>query len=221
MQEHSILSTTYGDSAVAVNKVVKNTYLLLAMTLAFSAFTAYLTRNMGMPNIWVMIGGTYGLLFLTHMLANSVWGLVAVFGFTGFMGAMLGPLLSAIMQTPAGASIVSQALGGTAIIFFALSGYALVSRKNFAFLQGFLFTGAIVLLLAMVAGIFMKMPVLHLAINAGFMLFSSAMILYQTSEIIHGGERNYIRAAVTLYVSIYNLFMSLLSILSSLSGNNR
>lgn len=225
MQER-ILSTTYGDTAygenaVAVSKVVKNTYLLLAMTLAFSALTAYLSRNNGMPNMWLMIGGTYGLLFLTHMLANSAWGLLAVFGFTGFMGAMLGPLLSAIMNTPVGATLVMQALGGTAIIFFALSGYALVTRKDFSFLQGFLFAGAIVLLVAMVAGIFLKMPALHLAINAGFMLFSSAMILYQTSEIIHGGERNYIRAAVTLYVSIYNLFMSLLSILTSLSGNDR
>ncbi|HSB95102.1 MAG TPA: Bax inhibitor-1/YccA family protein [Spongiibacteraceae bacterium] len=221
MQEHSILSTTYSDSAVAVNKVVKNTYLLLAMTLAFSAFTAFLARDNGMPNIWIMIGGTYGLLFLTQALANSAWGLAAVFAFTGFMGAMLGPLLSAIMKTPLGASMVMQALGGTAIIFFALSGYALVSRKDFAFLQGFLFAGSIVLILAMVAGIFLHMPALQLAINAGFMLFASAMILFETSAIIHGGERNYIRAAVALYVSIYNLFMSLLSILMSLNGNNR
>ena len=221
MQEHSILSTTYSDSTVAVNKVVKNTYLLLAMTLAFSAFTAFLARDNGMPNIWIMIGGTYGLLFLTQALANSAWGLAAVFAFTGFMGAMLGPLLSAIMKTPLGASMVMQALGGTAIIFFALSGYALVSRKDFAFLQGFLFAGSIVLILAMVAGIFLHMPALQLAINAGFMLFASAMILFETSAIIHGGERNYIRAAVALYVSIYNLFMSLLSILMSLNGNNR
>jgi modulator of FtsH protease len=229
MQERSVLTTAYGNTgtssvgtandALAVSKVLKNTYLLLAMTLAFSAFTAYLTRNNGMPSIWLMIGGTYGLLFLTHMLANSAWGLLAVFGFTGFMGAMLGPLLSGFMNNPIGGTLVMQALGGTAIIFFSLSGYALVTRKDFSFLQGFLFTGAIVLLVAMVAGIFMKMPALHLAINAGFMLFSSAMILFQTSEIIHGGERNYIRAAVTLYVSIYNLFMSLLSILSALSGN--
>jgi modulator of FtsH protease len=228
MQERSISTTPYGNTgapalgtqdAVAVSKVLKNTYLLLAMTLAFSALTAYLARNMGMPNMWLMIGGTYGLLFLTHALANSAWGLLAVFGFTGFMGAMLGPMLSAFMNNPLGATLVMQALGGTAIIFFALSGYALVTRKDFSFLQGFLFVGAIVLLIAMVAGIFLKMPALHLAINAGFMLFSSALILFQTSEIIHGGERNYIRAAVTLYVSIYNLFMSLLSLLSAFSGN--
>ncbi len=222
MQEQSILSTSYAaDRALAVNKVVKNTYLLLGMTLAWSAFASYLARDNGMPNIWIMIGGTYGLLFLTQMLANSVWGLAAVFAFTGFMGAMLGPMLSAIMHTPLGASMVMQALGGTAVIFFALSGYALVSRKDFSFLQGFLFAGSIVLVIAMIAGIFLHMPALQLAINAGFMLFASAMILFETSAIIHGGETNYIRAAVALYVSIYNLFMSLLSILMSLNGNNR
>jgi modulator of FtsH protease len=153
-------------------------------------------------------------------LANSAWGLLAVFGFTGFMGFMLGPILSAIMHTPAGAAIVMQALGGTAIVFFALSGYALVSRKDFSFLQGFLVAGSIVLLVAMLAGIFLRIPALHLALDVGFMLLASASILYQTSSIILGGERNYIRAAVTLYVSIYNLFMSLLHLLTSFSGDD-
>ncbi|MFT3931383.1 MAG: Bax inhibitor-1/YccA family protein [Spongiibacteraceae bacterium] len=219
MQER-VLSSQYADSAVSVNKVLKNTYLLLSMTLAFSAFTAFLSRDFGPMNMWVMIGGTYGLLFLTHALANSVWGIAAVFGFTGFLGFSIGPLLNMLMKTANGADIVSQALGGTAIIFLALSGYTLVSRKNFAFLQGFLFAGSIVLLIAMVAGIFLHMPALHLAINAGFMLFASAMILFQTSEIIHGGERNYIRATVTLFVSIYNLFMSLLNLLMAFSGGD-
>lgn len=220
MQERVLLPNQYADSAVSVNKVLKNTYLLLSMTLAFSAFTAFLSRDFGPMNIWLMIGGTYGLLFLTHALANSVWGLAAVFGFTGFLGFSIGPLLSTLMKTANGADIVSQALGGTAIIFLALSGYTLVSRKNFAFLQGFLFAGSIVLLIAMVAGIFLQIPALHLAINAGFMLFASAMILFQTSEIIHGGERNYIRATVTLFVSIYNLFMSLLNLLMAFSGGD-
>lgn len=221
MQERVLIPNQYADSAVSVNKVIKNTYMLLAMTLAFSAFTAFLSRDSAPMNIWIMIGGTYGLLFLTHALANSVWGLAAVFGFTGFLGFTIGPVINMVMRTANGADIVTQALGGTAIIFLALSGYALVSRKNFAFLQGFLFAGSIVLMLAMVAGIFLHMPALHLAINAGFMLFSSAMILFETSAIIHGGERNYIRATVALFVSIYNLFMSLLSLLMSLSGNNR
>lgn len=221
MQERVLIPSQYADSAVSVNKVIKNTYMLLALTLAFSAFTAYLSRNSGPLNIWLMLGGTYGLLFLTQVLANSVWGLAAVFGFTGFLGYSIGPLLNMIMRTANGNELVMQALGGTAIIFLALSGYALVSRKNFAFLQGFLFAGSIVLILAMVAGIFLHMPALYLAINAGFMLFASAMILFETSAIIHGGERNYIRATVSLFVSIYNLFMSLLNLLMSFSGNNR
>ncbi len=220
MQERVLSPSQYADSAVSVNKVLKNTYLLLSMTLAFSAFTAFLSRDAGPMNIWLMIGGTYGLLFLTQVLANSVWGLAAVFGFTGFLGYSIGPIIGLLMRTTGGAEIVSQALGGTAIIFFALSGYTLVTRKNFAFLQGFLFAGSIVLLLAMVAGIFLHMSALHLAINAGFMLFASAMILFETSAIIHGGERNYIRATVALFVSIYNLFMSLLNLLMALSGGN-
>jgi modulator of FtsH protease len=191
------------------------------MTLGFSAFTAFLSLNSAPLNIWVMIGGTYGLLFLTHMLANSVWGLAAVFAFTGFIGYTTGPIIGMFMGSAVGSQIVMQALGGTAIIFFALSGYALVSRKDFSFMSGFLFAGSIVLIVAMLAGVFLKLPALNLAISAGFMLFSSAVILYQTSEIIHGGERNYIRATVTLYVSIYNIFMSLLNLLSAFSGDDR
>lgn len=221
MQDRVLLPNSQADSAVAVNKVLKNTYLLLAMTLAFSSFTAFLSLGSAPLNIWIMVGGMYGLLFLTHALANSAWGLVAVFAFTGFMGYTLGPLLSLFMHSATGTHLIMQALGGTAIIFFALSGYALVSRKDFSFLSGFLFAGSIVLIVAMVAGIFLKLPTLNLAISAGFMLFSSAVILYQTSDIIHGGERNYIRATVTLYVSIYNLFISLLNLLSAFSGNNR
>lgn len=221
MQDRVLLPNSYADNAVAVNKVLKNTYILLAMTLTFSAFTAFLSMNSTPLNIWVMMGGIYGLLFLTHMLANSAWGLVAVFAFTGFIGYTTGPVIGMFMSSAIGSQLVMQALGGTAIIFFALSGYALVSRKDFSFLSGFLFAGSIVLIVAMLAGIFLKLPALNLAISAGFMLFSSAVILYQTSDIIHGGERNYIRATVTLYVSIYNIFMSLLNLLSAFSGDDR
>ncbi len=221
MQDRVLLPNSYADNAVAVNKVLKNTYILLAMTLGFSAFTAFLSLNSAPLNIWVMIGGTYGLLFLTHMLANSAWGLAAVFAFTGFIGYTTGPIIGMFMGSAVGSQIVMQALGGTAIIFFALSGYALVSRKDFSFMSGFLFAGSIVLIVAMLAGVFLKLPALNLALSAGFMLFSSAVILYQTSEIIHGGERNYIRATVTLYVSIYNIFMSLLNLLSAFSGDDR
>ncbi len=220
MQERVVIPNSYAESSISVNKVIKNTYMLLAMTLAFSALTAFLSRDSAPMNIWMMLIGTYGLLFATQALANSPWGLVTVFGFTGFLGYSIGPLIGFVMKTANGAELVTQALGGTAIIFFALSGYALVTRKNFAFLQGFLFAGSIVLVLAMVAGIFLHMPALQLAINAGFMLFASAMILFETSAIIHGGERNYIRATVALFVSIYNLFISLLNLLMAFSGGN-
>jgi len=221
MQEQSLFHTTHAQSAVTVNKVLKNTYLLLALTLAFSAFTAYLSRDTAPMSPWLLLGGFVGLSFLTQMLANSAWGLVSVFAFTGFVGFALGPILNMVMQSAVGSALVMQALGGTAIIFFALSGYALLSRKDFSFLQGFLFAGGIVLMVGVVASLFLKISGLSLAISAGFMLFSSAVILFQTSAIIHGGERNYIVATVTLYASIYNLFLSLLNILMALSGNDR
>ena len=220
MQERSLFQSGYADDAVAVNKVVKNTYLLLAMTLAFSAVTAYLSRNSAPINPWIFLGGSVGLSLLAQIMANSGWGLLAVFGFTGFIGFALGPILAAIMHTPAGSALVMQALGGTAIIFLALSGYALMTRKDFSFLQGFLFAGGIVLMIAIVASLFLHIPALYLAMDVGFMLFASAAILFQTSAIIHGGERNYILATITLYASIYNLFISLLHLLMSLNGDD-
>ncbi len=209
-----------GESVLAVNKVLRNTYSLLALTLAFSAFTAMLSTNAPPVNIFLFLIGAYGLLFLTHALANSAWGLLSVFAFTGFMGYTIGPILGYYLATAGGADIVVKALGGTAFIFFGLSGWALTSRRDFSFLQGFIFAGFLVLVAAMVISIFWPMPALQLAISAAFMLFSSAVILWQTSAIIHGGERNYILATITLYVSIYNLFMSLLSLLSAFSSND-
>lgn len=220
MQEQSLFQTQRVESAIAVNKVVKNTYILLALTLAFSAFTAYLSRGAAPISPWLFLGGFIGLSFLTQMLANSVWGLVAAFAFTGFVGFALGPILANIMQSAAGGAMVMQALGGTAIIFFALSGYALVSRKDFSFLRGFLVAGAVVLLVAVVASLLLKIPGLQLAISAAFMLFSSALILYQTGAIINGGERNYIVATITLYASIYNIFLSLLHLLMAFNGDD-
>ena len=208
------------ESILAVNKVLRNTYSLLALTLAFSAFTAMLSTNAPPVNIFLFLIGAYGLLFLTHALANSAWGLLSVFAFTGFMGYTIGPILGYYLATAGGTDIVVKALGGTAFIFFGLSGWALSSRRDFSFLQGFLFAGFLVLVAAMIISVFWPMPALQLAISAAFMLFSSAMILWQTSAIIHGGERNYILATITLYVSIYNLFMSLLSLLSAFSSND-
>jgi modulator of FtsH protease len=202
-------------STLAVNKVLKNTYLLLAMTLAFSAFTAFLSLGATPMTPMMYIIGVYGLLFATHRLAKSAWGLVTIFGFTGFIGYGTGPLIGYLMASQGGSEIVTTALGGTAFIFFGLSGWVLASRKDFSFLRGFIAAGCLVLIAAMIISIFTAMPALQLAMSVGFMFFSSAIILYQTSEIIHGGERNYIIAAITLYLSIYNIFMSLLHLLSA------
>ncbi|USQ13167.1 Bax inhibitor-1/YccA family protein [Legionella lytica] len=211
------------ESALSSNKVLRNTYLLLSLTFLFSAFTAYLSMASGARpvNILVMLVGVYGLMFLTHALQNSVWGLVSVFAFTGFLGYTLGPILNLYMHNFSnGPQLIATALGGTGMIFFALSGYALTTKKDFSFLGGFLFVGMMVALLAMIAGIFIHIPALQLAISAAFILISSGLILLQTSAIIHDGETNYIAATVGLFVSIYNLFVSLLNILSAFSGRD-
>lgn len=215
--------TRRNESVLASNKVLRNTYLLLSLTFFFSAFMAYisLTSDARPMNPLLMIVGVYGLMFLTQALRNSVWGLVSVFAFTGFLGYTLGPVLNFYISSFSnGPQLIATALGGTGMIFFALSGYALTTRKDFSFLGGFLFVGVMVAFLAMIAGIFIHIPALQLAISAAFILISSGLILLQTSEIIHGGETNYISATVGLFVSIYNLFVSLLNILSAFSGRD-
>ena len=209
------------ESALATNKVLRNTYLLLGMTFVFSALTAYASFAMSVRSInpLIFIVGAYGLMFLTNALRNSAMGILAVFAFTGFMGFALGPILNAyISHYSNGPQLIATALGGTGMIFFGLSGYALTSRKDFNYLGGFLFVGVMVAFLAMIAGVFFQIPALQLAISAAFVLISSGLILFQTSEIIHGGETNYISATVSLYVSIYNLFVSLLNLLGAFSG---
>lgn len=209
------------ESILATNKVLRNTYLLLSMAFIFSAFTAFMSFAFGakMLNPILLIVGMYGLMFLTHALQNSPWGIVSVFAFTGFMGYVIGPILNAtIAMYSNGPQLIATAFGGTGIIFFTLSAYTLTTRKDFSYLGGFLFVAVMVALLAMITGIFFQIPALQLLISAAFILISSGLILYQTSEIIHGGETNYIRATVSLFVSIYNLFVSLLQILSALSG---
>lgn len=215
--------TRRNDSVLASNKVLRNTYLLLSMTFLFSAFMAYFSMVSGARpmNPIVMIVGVYGLMFLTQALRNSIWGLVSVFAFTGFLGFTLGPILNFyISQFTNGPQLIATALGGTGIIFFSLSGYALTTKKDFSFLGGFLFVGMMVALLAMIAGIFIHIPALQLGISAAFILISSGLILFQTSEIIHEGETNYISATVGLFVSIYNLFISLLNILGAFSNRD-
>ncbi|MBS9402534.1 Bax inhibitor-1/YccA family protein [Halomonas sp. TRM85114] len=208
--------------AVSTNKVLRNTYGLLAMTLLFSAMTAGAAMAMGIErmNIFVFFIGAYGLMFLVHKTANSAMGLLSTFAFTGFMGFTLGPILSAYLTLPNGAQLIMTALGMTGATFLGLSAVALLTRKDFSFLGNFLMAGAIVLILAMVAALVFQIPALSLMVSAGFVLFASAAILYQTSEIVHrAGETNYILATITLYVSIYNLFISLLSILGIMSND--
>jgi modulator of FtsH protease len=201
------------------NAVLRNTYWLLGSTIAFSALVAYLSMSAPRPGILVMLVGFYGLLFLTHKLANSAWGILSVFALTGFMGYTLGPIIGAFAGAGA-MHIVANAFTMTAIVFFGLSAYAITTKKDFSFLSGFLTAGFFVLLGVMVLSFFFNSPALQLAISAGFAIFSSVAILYQTSEIVKGGETNYILATVTLFVSIYNLFISLLNILTALSGDD-
>ncbi len=195
--------------------VLRNTYGLLALTLAFSGIVAYVSQQMNMPHPGMMLTlvGFYGLFFLTMKLRDSGWGLLTTFALTGFMGYTLGPILNMYMGLPNGGSVISSAFAMTAFVFTGLSAFVLITRKDMSFLSGFITVGFFVLLAAMIAGLIFNISGLQLAISAGFVLFSSAVILFQTSSIINGGERNYIMATITLYVSIYNMFLSLLSIL--------
>ncbi|QIM68260.1 Bax inhibitor-1 family protein [Basfia succiniciproducens] len=208
-------------SLLSTHKVLRNTYFLLGMTLAFSAFVAYISMSLGLPHpgIIVTLVGFYGLLFLTNSLANSGWGILSAFAFTGFLGYTLGPILNVYIGAGLSETVV-LALSGTAAVFFACSAYVLTTRKDMSFLSGMIFSLFIVLLLGMVASIFFQTPALHLAISGLFVIFSSAAILFETSNIIHGGETNYIRATVSLFVSIYNLFLSLLQLLGIFGGDD-
>lgn len=209
------------EAVFAMNKVLRNTYFLLSLTLVFSAFVAYLamTANVAPPSLLVTMLGMFGLLFLTSALRNSNWGLAAIFAFTGFMGYTIAPILNMYTHMYAnGSSLVITALGGTGAIFLALSLYVLVSRKDFTYLGGMLFVAITVVLLASIASLFLDMPMLQVAISGAFILICSALILFHTSQIINGGETNYIMATISLYVALFNLFISLLNILSFFGG---
>lgn len=211
-QEESLLST---------HKVLRNTYFLLGLTMAFSAVVAYISMSLNLPypNLIVLLLGFYGLLFVTSRLANSAWGILAAFAFTGFMGYTIGPILN--MYVARGMEdLIMLAFAGTAIVFFACSAYVLTTKKDMSFLSTAIFSLFIVLLLGIVASFFFQIPALAVGISALFVVFSTMTILYETSNIIHGGETNYIRATVSIYVSIYNLFISLLRLLSIFSSDD-
>jgi len=190
------------------------------MTLLFSAFTAWLAMLTNATPMGLMVLPIYfGLLFLTQSLRNSVWGIASIFAFTGFMGYTLGPILNfAIQGFSNGTQIIMASLGLTGLIFFALSGYALTTRKDFSYLGGFLFVEATIGMMASIVGLFFPVPLLYLGVSSAFVLIASGTILFQTSQIIHDGERNYIMATIALYVSIYNLFISLLQLFMLLAG---
>ncbi|MEM1402349.1 MAG: Bax inhibitor-1/YccA family protein [Pseudomonadota bacterium] len=210
------------DAVVSTNKVLRNTYMLLAMTLVFSAMTAGVSMALGLGQgaalILMLVG--FGLLFVVNRLADSAKGLPAIFAFTGVMGASLGPMLSYYLAMPGGPALVFQALAGTAVVFFGLSAYALTTRKDFSFMGGFLMVGLIVVLVAMLANFFLGIPALSLTISAAVVMIMSGLILFNTSSIVNGGETNYIRATVGLYLNIYNLFIHLLSLMTALSGDD-
>jgi len=209
--------------AIVINRTLRSTYQLLAATLLFSGLMAFLSMSLELPffGIWITLGGYFGLLFLVTKLRNSASGILAVFALTGFMGLTLGPIISAYTSFFSnGAELVTMAMTGTAAIFLSLSFYALYSQKDFSFLSGFLTAGIIVAFLAGIAAYFFNIPTLSLTVSAAFILLMSGLILFETSSIIRGGETNYIMATVTLYISIYNLFLSLLQILGVFSGED-
>jgi modulator of FtsH protease len=193
------------------------------MTLLFSALMAGVSIAVGISPGMSMIAslGAIGLIWLVlPRTENSAAGLAVVFGITGLLGLGLGPMLTHYLAIPGGGKLVATALGGTGVIFLGLSAYALTTRRDFNFMGGFLFAGMIVVLMAMVANIFLEMPALHLTISAVMVLLMSALILFDTSRIVNGGETNYVRATVSLFLSLYNLFVSLLQLLGAFSGND-
>jgi modulator of FtsH protease len=216
MDRRTLYSSAGESSAIEVNKVLRNTYMLLSLTLAFSAITATVTAmlNIGMVGYWAMFIGAIISMFIVNKKADTAAGLFWVFVFTGLMGGALGPILSMYVANGMG-HLIGQALGATAVVFFTLSGYALVTKKDFSFMGGFLMIGMVVALLAIIGNLFFAIPALGLAINALIILVMSGLILFDTSRIIHGGETNYIRATVGLYLSIYNIFLSILSLLGA------
>lgn len=208
---------------LVTNRVLKNTYLLLSMTLLFSAAMAAVSMmlNLPHPGMIITLVGYFGLLFLTSKFSHSAWGIVWVFALTGFMGMTLGPILNVYLHAFAnGEQFTLTALGGTGVIFLGLSAYALTTRKDFSFMAGFLMVGVMVAFFAGLTAVLFSIPALSLAVSAMFILLMSAMILFQTSEIVHGGETNYILATVSLYVSLYNLFTSLLQLLGVFGGDD-
>ena len=224
MQDKSLYNMNAAglESVIGTNKVLTNTYTLLGLTLLFSAATAGISMAVGLGQgaalILMLVG--FGLLFVVNRTADSSKGLLAIFAFTGVMGASIVPMLNLCLAMPYGPALVMQALGGTAVVFFGLSAYALTTRKDFSYMGGFLMVGLLVAVVAMIANIFLAIPALSLTISAAVVMIMSGLILFDTSRIINGGETNYIRATVSLYLNIYNLFIHLLHLLTAMGGDD-
>ena len=209
-------------SVLATNKVLRNTYMLLSSTFLFSGPTAALSMFMNMPPMTYLvsvIGGMVIAMFVLPRFAHSTAGIGIVFLITGMLGFGLGPILTMYASLPNGGNIITLSLAGTGIIFLGLSAYALTTRKDFSFLGGFLMVGFLLVLLAAIANIFLAIPAMSLAISAVVIMIMSGFILYDTSRIIHGGETNYVLATIGLYMTIFNIFISLLQILG-IMGND-
>lgn len=223
MQQANYSVTHRAESVLATNKLIRNTYTLLSMTLLFSGVTATVSTLLYLPPMTYLLslGGAIVLLwFVLPKFANSGAGVGIVFAITGLFGFALGPLLNMYLSLPNGAQTVGLALGGTGVIFLTLSGYALTTRKDFSFMGGFLMTGMVVVIVAALANIFMQIPVLSLVISAVVILIMSGFILFDTSRMVNGGETNYVRATVGLYLSIFNIFVHLLAILGIAGGDD-
>jgi modulator of FtsH protease len=220
------ISTSQGVSAE--QRVLRNTYLLLAITMIPTGIGAMIGVNLNFSfmraspimSAIVMLAVVFGMFFAIEKNRNSGLGVALLLALTLFLGVMLGPILQMTLGLRNGGELVALAAGGTAAVFFAMSAIATVTRKDFSFMNNFLMVGGIVIMLAVVANIFFASPALQLTICAAFVLFSSLMILWQVSQIIHGGEDNYVSATLTLYMSVYNLFTSLLQLLTGLGSND-
>jgi len=222
MNRYETVVAGSSQQAVTANKVLKNTYLLLSATLAFSAVMAMVSMAVGVPPIAYLVSVIASMvlgIFVLPRTANSGTGIGVIFLITGLLGFGLGAILTQYLALPNGPQVIATAFGGTGIIFLGLSGYALTSKRDFSFMGGFLFAGMMVLVLAMIANIFLQMPALSLAVSGGIILVMSGFILFDTSRIIRGGETNYIMATYGLYLSIFNIFISLLNILGIMGGD--
>ena len=222
MQDQIQFSSSSKESALATNKVLRNTYALLSMTLIFSAVTATMaiSSNAAPVNFIVQLVVLFGTLFALHKFKNSVWSIPLVFFFTGFLGYTAGPIVNFYLGMANGGDIVTTALAMTGITFLGLSAYAVSSRKDFTFMGGFLMIGLILVVVASLANIFFAIPALSLAISAVGVLVFSGLILYDTSRMVNGGETNYVMMTVSLYLNIYNLFMMLLHLTGAFSGDD-